>query len=293
MRILLLCTVIMCAMFGFGCGNSESDEFIRLNSAPHPLTAETESRLMATEGGRMLLRAIVAHGGLDAWHNAETSHYVWGFTGSLTTRMVAHNRIRHVYHDVLSTDGEVLSDGGQMVWDGTQAWVFPDSLPIRPRFMATTGYYFQSIPFILADPGVRYELMPPALLDSTEHHILRATFDDGVGDASGDHYTLYIHPETYVVNAIRYRSTFGQGRPPIDDNMSENLLYYMDYVTVDGLTVPTRFEAYEFMNGAKGQMYYEASSSEHSYTQPFDESRLVMPNGARIDPMPLPESGTE
>ncbi len=283
----------MGTMFALGCGNMESDGTNMIESEAHPLTTETESRLMATEGGRMLLRAIIAHGGLDAWHNAETSHYVWGFTGGLKTRMVAHNRTRHVYHDVLSMGGEVLPDEAQIVWDGTHAWAVPDSLPVRVRFMATTGYYFQSIPFILADRGVRYEVMPPAILDSVEHHIIRATFDDGVGDAPGDHYTLYIHPKTYVVNAIRYRSTFGQGRPPIDENMSEVLLYYKDYITVDGLMVSTRFEGYEFSDGEKGQIYYEASSSEHSYTQPFDESRLRMPSDAMIDPMPSTEPETD
>lgn len=241
---------------------------------------------METEGGKLLFRAIRAHGGLEAWHQAETSSYIWGFSGGMKTKMVAHNRTRQVYHDILAIADEDIPDGSQMVWDGTDAWVYPDNLPARPRFMATTGYYFQSIPFILADPGVRYEVLEPTQLDSITHHIVRATFDDGVGDAPGDHYTLYIHPETYRVNAIRYRATFGRGRPAIDENMSETLLYYLDYVTVDGLTVPTKFEGYRFSEGEKGDKAYEAASSEHSYTELFDEERLVMPVGARIDSMP-------
>ena len=265
-----------------------SDTDLSSTGAPenHPLIAETEERLLSTEGGKVMWGAISAHGGLDAWYNAETSSYIWGFTGGVETKLTAHNRTRQVYHDILSIGDEAIPHDAQMAWDGVDAWVYPDSLPMKPRFMATTGYYFQSIPFILADPGIRYEVLEPALLDSIEHHIVRATFDDGVGDAPGDHYTLYIHHETYVVNAVRYRSTFGQGRPSIDENMTEILLYYMDYVTVDGLTVPTRFEAYGFSGGMKGDRYYEAASSAHSYTQPFDKSRLMMPNGARIDPMP-------
>lgn len=252
------------------------------------LNVEAEARLMATEGGQVLLRAIEAHGGLDAWHNAETSSYIWGFGDGLRSRMVAHNRTRQVYHDILSMGEETVPDGSQMVWDGTDAWVYPDSLNINPRFMATTGYYFQSIPFILADPGIRYEVLPPAMLDSVEYHLLRATFDDGIGDAPGDHYTLYIHPETHRVNALRYRSTFGRGRPAINESMSETLLYYKNYITVDGLVVPSWFEGYGFSEGAKGDKYYDAASSEHSYSQPFDESRLIMPSsGARITPMPV------
>ena len=276
-------------MFLFGCSDMETDRSATDESNIDLLTAETQERLMATEGGRMLLRAIVAHGGLDAWHNAKTSSYIWGFAGGLKTKMVAHNRTRQVYHDIMSVGDEEAPDGYQMAWDGTNAWLYPDSLAIQPRFMATTGYYFQSIPFILADPGTHYEVLAPALLDSIEYNIVRVTFDDGVGDAPGDHYTLYIHPKTHRVDALRYRSTFGQGRPPIDETMAEVLLYYKEYVTVDGLIVPTRFEAYGFSEGKKGDKYYEAASSEHSYMQPFDESRLVMPEGAKIDMMPASE----
>jgi len=283
-------TVLLVTIFMLGCGNTETNQAVVSDANPPTIaTIETEARLMSTEGGRMLLSAIDAHGGLDAWHNAETSSYVWGFAGGIETRMVANNRTRQVYHDVLSVGGDTLPGEFQMVWDGTTAWVYPDSMSSGARFFATTGYYFQSIPFILSDPGVRYEVLAPAILDSVEHHIVRATFDDGVGDAPGDHYTLYLHPVTKVVNAIRYRSTYGRGRLPIDENMSETLLYYKDYVTVDGLTVPTRFEGYGFSEGMKGDKYYEATSSEHSYTQPFDESRLVMPDGAGISPGPSSE----
>ena len=135
---------------------------------------------------------------------------------------------------------------------------YPDSLmdTVNPRFMATTGYYFQSIPFVLADSGLHYEVLAPALLDSVEHQIVRVTFGDGIGDAYGDHYTLYIHPETNMVSALRYRSTFGQGRPTIDENMRETLLYYKDYVTVDGLITPTRFAGHGFSEGTPGNQYY-------------------------------------
>lgn len=281
----ILCTVLLIVIFGCSDPNhSNVGEFEN-----NPFVAETKARLLSTEGGKILWRAIEAHGGLNAWYNAGTSSYVWGFTDGLETKLTAHNRTRQVYHDILSMGDEAMPPDARMAWDGVNAWVYPDSLPVNPRFMATTGYYFQSIPFILADPGVRYEVLEEALLDSVEYHIVRATFDDGVGDAPGDHYTLYIHHETHIVNAIRYRSTFGKGRPPINENMSENLLYYKDYVTVDGLKVPTRFDAYGFSEGMKRDRYYGATSSAHSYTQPFNENRLLMPEGARIVPLPPSE----
>lgn len=288
MRILI--TALFAVLCLFGC-NMEP-ESVYNGSESERLTAEAEARLSTTEGGQMILRAIEAHGGLDAWHNAETSAYIWGFAGSMRTRLVAHNRTRQVYHDILSIEGEAVQGRAQMAWDGSEAWVYPDSLMDRvsPRFMATTGYYFQSIPFVLADPGLHYEVLPPALLDSVEHQIVRVTFGDGIGDAYGDHYTLYIHPETYMVGALRYRSTFGQGRPAIDENMRETLLSYKEHVTVDGLITPTRFEGYRFSEGTRGNQYYSAESSEHSFSAPFDATRLVMPDGGRVQLMPPADS---
>jgi len=254
----------------------------------HPLSAEVQTRLMTSDGGELLLQTINAHGGLDAWHHAETSSYLIGSNGGVQSKMVANNRTRQVYHDIQSMGQDSPLDGAQMVWDGTNAWVYPNDLPVNSRFMATTWYYFHSIPFILADPGVRYEILPNEAFENVEYLMMRVTFDDGVGDAPGDHYTLYIHPETYLVDALRYRSTYGSGRPPINDEMSETLLDYQYYVTVDGLTVATKFQGYGFSDGRKGDLYYEVIASEISYRVPFDQTRLAMPSDARVDPGPSP-----
>lgn len=281
-----LITALFAVLCLFGC--TMEPESGNNGSESGGLTAEAEARLSATEGGQMVLSAIEAHGGLDAWHNAETSAYIWGFEGGMRSRLVAHNRTRQIYHDILAFADKEVQGRVQMAWNGSEAWVYPDSLMdmVDPRFMATTGYYFQSIPFVLADSGLHYEVLAPAHLDSVEHQIVRVTFGDGIGDAYGDHYTLYIHPETYMVSALRYRSTFGRGRPTIDENMRETLLYYKDYVTVDGLITPTRFEGYGFSEGNRGPQYYGAESSEHSFSAPFDASRLAMPDGGRVQPMP-------
>ena len=285
MRITL---VLLASFVGWiGC-QSDSDP---LTVGSDPLTVDAEARLSSSEGGQLLLDALNAHGGLDAWHAATTSAFVWEFFGNnflIKSRMVAHNRTRQIYHDLLalgSPDAPVTMQA-RMAWDGTDAWVSPDSTPTNPRFWATTAYYFQSIPFVLADPGLRYELLPNEDLDGTEHRLVKCTFDDGVGDSPGDHYTLYVHPTTNRVSAIRYNATFGRGRPAPDESIRETLFYYLDYETIDGLTVPTRFEGYEFNEGVRGDLRTEAIASEISFTAPFDSTKLVMPPDGRIQPMP-------
>ena len=255
-------------------------------------TREAEERLSATEGGQLLLQALDAHGGLDAWFAAATSSYVWEMSNPgflLRSRITADNRSRHIYHELLAlgTRDAPVQVSGRMAWDGSDAWISPDSLALNPRFWAETGYYFQSIPFVLADPGVRYEVLPGEELDGVSHRMIKCTFDDGVGDAPGDHYTLYIHPESHTISAIRYNSTFGQGRPAPDEPVRENLIMYTDYVTVDGLTVPSRFTWHSFSDGARGEPAgTQALASEISFTVPFDTTQLIMPEDGRIQPMP-------
>lgn len=251
-------------------------------------SAEATARLEASDGGRVVLRAINAAGGLEAWYGAPTSAYGWEYSNvggdtQFKTVMVADNASRRVYHDIVSqgayADPQPVQ--GRMAWDGTDAWIWPSELEgINPRFWATTGYYFSSIPFVLADPGIVYEALPDEELDGAMYDMVRVGYEAGIGDAS-DTYTLYVDKQTDQVRAIRYTVTFG-GRPA----RGETLFYYDEYVTVDGLTVPTHFTGYVFADGEQGDYRNEAWVTDISFTQPFDDSQLVMPEGGRVVGLP-------
>ena len=168
-----------------------------------------------------------------------------------------------------------------MAWDGSDAWIYPgDTERLNPRFWASTGYYFSSIPFVLADPGIVYEAMPAEELDGILYDMVKVGYKADVGDAS-DAYTLYVDQETDRLFAIRYTVTFG-GRPA----RGETLFYYQEYVTVDGLTVPTFFDGYNFIDGQKGDFKNKAWVTDISFSKPFDEAGVIMPEGAKIVGMP-------
>lgn len=251
-------------------------------------TAEATARLQASEGGLIVLRAINAHGGLEAWYEAPTSAYGWEYANpgsdiQFKTHMVVDNRTRRAYHNFVSLGSFQNAEPaeGRMAWDGTDAWIWPsDTEGVNPRFWATTGYYFSSIPFVLADPGIVYEVLPDEELDGRVYDMVKVGYEPNVGDAS-DTYTLYVDKETDQLRAIRYTVTFG-GRPA----GNETLFYYDDLVTVDGLTVPTRFDGYWFIDGAKADFKNEAWATDISFSTPFDESQLLMPEGARVVGMP-------
>lgn len=278
-----------------GCGGAP--EPAAEDSGPSPAeqkAAEARQRLEDSEGGRLVLEAIEAHGGLETWYEAPTSSYCWEYSnpGSemrFRSCMTVDNQTRRAYHDIeaLGTPEDVEPYDGRFAWDGEQAWIYPADTPkINPRFWALTGFYFSQIPFVLADPGVSYEKLPDAELDGETYSMVKCTFGSGVGDAPDDHYILYIDQQDHMVRAIRYTVTFGgraqkKGGPP-----RETLFYYEDYTTVDGLKTPQHFNGFWFEDGEKGEFKNEAFVTNISYSKPFDESRLAMPEGARVQPLP-------
>ncbi len=61
---------------------------------------------------------------------------------------------------------------------------------------------------------------------------------------------------------------------------------YKNYTTVEGLTVATRFRGFNVVDGVLTDFKNEAWAGEISFTKPFDESRLLMPEDGRVQPMP-------
>ncbi|MFK7846843.1 MAG: hypothetical protein AB8G77_16200 [Rhodothermales bacterium] len=262
--------------------------------APAGLVQETQNRLEATAGGRLVLRAIDAHGGLAAWYNAPTSSYTWEYSNAganirFKSLLVADNRTRQVYHQLLEmgTPDAPKEVSGRFTWDGTDAWISPDTLKQpNPRFWATTGYYFESIPFILADPGLIYDVIPEEDLDGKLYDMVKVSYSEGIGDSPNDHYILFINKETSMVDAIRYTVTFGRGAAESGAPLRETLFYYEDYTEVDGLKVARRFRGFNVLDGVVTDFKNEAWADSFSFREPFDASQLVMPANGRVQPLP-------
>lgn len=255
------------------------------------LVQEASERLGVNDGSGLVLRAIEAHGGLEAWYRAPTSSYTWEYAnvGSdvrFRSFLVADNLSREVYHDLMTTGSfdDPRDVEASFAWDGTDAWIHPASIEQpNPRFWGISGYYFQQIPFVLADPGLNYERIPDEELDGIAYEMVRVYFTPGIGESPGDTYTLYVHPETGMVRALRYTVSYGRDVPPGAD-LPETLFYYDDLVTVHGLTTATAYRGYAFSDGERGAFRNEAFADSISFRRPFDPARLVAPEGARFVP---------
>ncbi len=278
-----------CALLivGAGCSSPDTDPE-KAHSGEQQRVERTTQRLEQSSGGRLVLDAIEAHGGLAAWYRAPTSSYRWTYANKganlqFTSFMMVNNQTRTAYHELtaLGPYGNPQPIDARFAWNGTRAWIYADTLQQpNPHFWALTGFYFEQIPFVLADPGLTYTRLPDDTLDGVPYDMVKVGFTPGVGDSPGDTYTLYVHPETRRVDAIRYTVSYGRGAQPGD--LPQTLFYYEDYITVDGLTVPTHFRGYTFQNGARGAPKNEAWADSISFRRPFDPSKLEAPAGARF-----------
>lgn len=282
-----------------GCGPSGDDapDAASASEAARQQVEAATARLQASEGGRLVLRAIEAHGGLEAWYRAPTSSYTWEYANvgadlHFKSFLVANNQTRQVYHD-LTRVGPYENPqpvDARFAWNGEVAWIAPDTLQQpNPHFWATTGYYFEQIPFLLADPGLSYERLPDEPLGGTPYEMVKVGYAENVGYSDDDTYTLYVNPASGRVDAIRYTVTYGRDVPS-GATLPETLFYYEDYVTVDGLTVPTHFRGYAFTGDGPGAFKNEAWADSISFRRPFDPSQLAPPDDARIVAPPSVES---
>ena len=55
---------------------------------------------------------------------------------------------------------------------------------------------------------------------------------------------------------------------------------------VDGLTVATHFRGFNVLDGEVTDFKNEAWASDISLSRPFDESKLIMPETGRVQPLP-------
>jgi hypothetical protein len=237
------------------------------------------STLSAEEKAAGLVdQMIEAHGGLANWKTAKTVYFEdqWTYPGGQkgpVARITVDQRSRRAYHDYPDLDATI-------VWDGEKAWSTNWSMPVPPRFMATLNYYFVNLPWLTKDPGVN--LGAPGVgklwLDETEYKTIRVTYDSGVGDTPDDYYVLYIDPATKLLKACEYIVTYKSILPDGVDQSPPHVLVFESFETVNGLKVPTQFTIYE-----NEEFYAGCEIGKWSFSKPFDEARMTMPDGAVID----------
>lgn len=254
--------------------------------APRPAGA-------APEG--VFARALEAHGGLERWHARGTLEY-----DLAATQQVFGNRERRDEHHLVDLHRRrvlIRGDGYRLGFDGRDAWASdPAELHRRPRLYHGLYFYLFSLPFVLADPGVHHEVLGPRTLDGRRHHVVRFTFEPGVGDSPDDEYLAWFDAETLRLRLVLFTVTFYGPRGALIDG-HHRAAEYLDWQTVDGLTVPRRMRFGVWRDGTL------AASPAYSGEATFDAvafhdqapaaELFAMPRGGVVDEPAAPPAGRD
>ena len=234
-------------------------------------TAPSESATSSEEAlPPVLAQALEAHGGLAQWRAQQRLEYDVHRKGMLLDHQLIALRPRKV---LLTGDDYTIG------YDGTQHWVSPDTaaFPGDVRFYHNLQFYFMALPFLFADPGIRYEPLAPRTIRDITYEGVRVSFEPGVGDASDDEYRAYFDPDTHHLTWLLYTVTYFSGEP----SEKYSARWYQAWHEVNGLLLPERVISYRWEDDALGEardttVYRNVEISNI----PPDESIFLMPNQA-------------
>ena len=288
-RIAVL-AVVAFVLSGCSVGNG-SPGFERIRAERQRYIEQSTARLSADEGGRVMLKAISAHGGLEAWFRTRSSVSVWEYTQlqsgrTFTSRLAGERGGERVYQELQYFDAAGAKIGsGRFAWDGSTGWLDMKGAITRAdrlRHRAAATYYLERVPFVFALQNIEYKLLEPEDLDGAPHDRIRIGITGGVGDAR---FIVYINQLTGRVSAVRY--AFLTEAPEAGlESLKDGLIRYESFFTVDGLTMPTKLTLYPWQAGVKQEATYEAICREITFREFFDQSALERPVGAVTLPTP-------
>ena len=217
-----------------------------------------------------LAQALEAHGGLAQWRAQQRLEYDVYRKGMLLDHQLIALRPRKV---LLTGDDYTIG------YDGTQHWVSPDTaaFPGDVRFYHNLQFYFMALPFLFADPGIRYEPLEPRRIRDKTYDGVRIRFEPNVGDAPDDEYLAYFDPDTHHLIWLLYTVTYFDGAP----NEKYSARWYQAWHEVNGLLLPERVISYRWEDDALGEVRDTTHYRNVALSKiPPDESMFLMPNEA-------------
>lgn len=260
----------------------------RLRGAPEDwVTERTEKahdRLSKSDAGKLLLRSLNTHGGLQRWFANGPVHFRFNY------RPLEEGAVRDTFQTIDTWRSrarhQLASDrASEFGWDGEHAWVSPpDAETLKsPRFWALTPYYFIGMPFVLADPGVHLKKTGSAELNGRPHDIITATFGEAVGDSPDDYYIIYLDAETGRFGGLRYIVSY-PGFYPDGGHSPEKLMVYEGAQTVDDITFAEHFPTYKWDPDAeaRGPKVTDVAMSDVEFRPKTEDAFFDAPEGAKM-----------
>ena len=243
---------------------------------------KAESRLNASEAGKVIWNAMEVHGGLKNWYSKGPLAFRFnyqpldGSTQRDSYQVVDMWRNRALHQ---STKDSTASYG----WTGSDYWVkAKDSTAFAydTKFWAMTPLYLMGFPFVLDGEGVHLELLPQSdYLDRT-NDVVKITFSPGTGDAPDDYYILHFDAETHQLIGTRYIVSYPEYFKK-GEHLPEKFMEVGPLVSVDGILLPTQLKTHWTVNGKPGEYLTLIEINDYGFKGDLPKTYFDMPEGAK------------
>lgn len=254
-----------------------------------PLFAQAEYKTKETK--EIIQNMVKAHGGMDAWNNAEAISFTKKATprmpnGELTPNPWITEETVH-----LKTERAIIKmedGGGLIVKNGEEIWDMNMSdqkkAAVTPAMLSLMTFKFTNIPWLTQQEGVVLEEVVNQKLpnDKKDYYSIKMTYGEDFGYAIGDFYRLFIDPESFQIKAVSFSINMGKFRPggPVTPEMVH---VFDEFTNVSGLVLPIKYHSYPLaMAKVQGEHAFGAEHevSDWELLSTFDEERMEKPKGA-------------
>ena len=220
-----------------------------------------------------MMKGLNAIGGLERWSEMKTMAY-----------SIPKGDQKELHQiDLPSRKVRISHPDYTIGYDGTEVWVTPDKDVLggmSPRFYHNLIFYFYAIPYVLADPGTNYEVLPDRTINGRDLDVVKVSFDSGVGDAPEDYYIAHFDQATGEMYLLLYTVTYFSGA----SNENYGAIIYDNWIDVNGLKLPKTMKGYKYAADTLGEQRYERIFDDIALeTTSLDPSLFEMPEGAVID----------
>jgi len=263
MKNLLTTLAIICILSFIGCQSSVPKE------TPRP-------EVPTIDYPEPFAKALEAHGGLDKWQSMKTLRFTMNNAGKIEKHQI----------DLRNRKTRIDTDNYTLGYDGQDVWVTPNLEAFgngSARFYHNLIFYFFALPYVAADPGINYEILPDYTLNDQLYDAVKITYDNGVGDAPDDEYIMHFDKETGIMHLLLYTVTYYSK----EKGDKYSAIIFDDWIDVEGLKLPGSFKGFKYEDGQLGEMRYERIFTDH-YLNNEDalvETIFAKPAGAEVSPL--------
>lgn len=226
---------------------------------------QAESNTATAHHSEQIAKVFKAHGGFNRWAEMKTLKFSKG----------------DEHHLIDLNSRKVLVEGEKRTigFDGREVWVVPDRLTNGARFYHNLFFYFYAMPFVLGDPGIRYDDAGSKELFGMNLHGIKISYGEGVGDSPKDNYILYYDESSSTMQALMYTVTFRSQ----ESSDKFNLIKYDEWQDINGVLLPKKIQWYNFKNDSIGEMRNEVLFTDVSLSKDqADQSLFAIRKGASI-----------